>query len=322
MMTLFGAADGRLAVIDDGRIDGRSLWIDLVEPTAEETALVERGLAIELPTRAEAREIEASSRLYRENGVPFMTAFVVYYATPGRPEGATVTFVLLPDRLVTIRYHHPRAFPMFAARAAKGDLPCTTAAQILIGIVETIIDRAADNIERAQDEIERLAADVFSSYHDRRGYSRHLDQVLRAIGRQGDTTARLEESAFSLERLLAFLTAFLAEQGGAGEVLARIKVARRDVRSLTEQMRFLMDRATFLLDATLGAISIEQNKSMKIFSVLAVTLMPPTLIAGIYGMNFKQMPELDWSLGYPAALVAMLLAGIVPYVVFRWRGWI
>jgi len=322
MITAFEVVDGRLTREKDPVITERTVWVDLVEPTPEEDAHLESALGIEIPTRAEAREIEASSRLYRENGVPYMTAYVVYNVENRDPDGTTVTFILRGNRLVTIRYHDPRAFPVYAARAAKGEFDCGSASHILIGILETIIDRAADRIERSQDEIEAIARAIFSDRTGSRHYSKRLDVVLRNIGRQGDITARLEESAFSLERLLTFLAVYLQERGNSADVLARIKVARRDVRSLSEQMRFLMDRTTFLLDATLGAISIEQNKSMKIFSVLAVTLMPPTLIAGIYGMNFKYMPELEWVHGYPAALVLMVLAGLIPYLVFRWRGWI
>ena len=322
MITAFEIVDGRLVQNAHGSIADGAVWIDLVDPTPEEDRLVEKALGIDIPTRAEAREIEASSRLYRENGVSYMTAYVVYNVESVNPDGATVTFVLTGDRLVTIRYHNPRAFPIYASRAAKGEFECGSAPHILVGIIETIIDRAADRIERSQDEIEAIARGIFSGSTDGRQYSKRLDEVLRNIGRQGDITARLEESAFSLERLLTFLAAYLQERGNSADVLARIKIARRDLRSLSEQMRFLMDRTTFLLDATLGAISIEQNKSMKIFSVLAVTLMPPTLIAGIYGMNFKHMPELEWLYGYPTAIILMLLAGAVPYLVFRWRGWI
>lgn len=322
MISAFEVVDGRLTRETTPTITERTVWIDLIDPTPDEDAEVEKALGIEIPTRAEAREIEASSRLYRENGVPYMTAYVVYNIESQNPDAATVTFILAGRRLVTIRYHEPRAFPIYAARAAKGELDCGSAPQILVGILETIIDRAADRIERSQDEIEAIARGIFSEKTGRRQYSKRLDDLLRNIGRQGDITARLEESAFSLERLLTFLTVYLQEQGNAADTLARIKIARRDVRSLAEQMRFLMDRTTFLLDATLGAISIEQNKSMKIFSVLAVTLMPPTLIAGIYGMNFKLMPELEWAFGYPMAILLMLLAGVVPYLIFRWRGWI
>lgn len=322
MITTFEIVDQRLAREAHAAVTDRTVWVDLVEPTPEEDANIEKALGIDIPTRAETREIEASSRLYRENGVPYMTAYVVYNIESENPDGATVTFIIAGDRLVTIRYHNPRAFPIYAARAEKGEFECGNAAHILMGILETIIDRAADRIERSQDEIEEIARGIFGAQAGQRHYAKHLDETLRNIGRQGDITARLEESAFSLERLFAFLTVHLREQGDPSGVLARVKVARRDIRSLTEQMRFLMDRTTFLLNATLGAISIEQNKSMKIFSLLAVTLMPPTLIAGIYGMNFKHMPELEWLYGYPGALAMMVVVGLVPYLVFRWRGWI
>ncbi len=313
---------GSCLVQDDTGVGPEAVWIDLVEPTDEEDALVERTLGISIPTRAEAREIEASSRLYRENGVHYMTVFVVYNIEAEVPDGATITFVLTPDRLVTIRYHEPKAFPIFTQRATKGEVDCTSAPLLLAGILETIVERAADAIERSQDEIERIARGIFGARKDSRNYARRLDVVLRGIGRQGDITARLEEGAFSLDRMLAYLTTVLKERGSASAALARIDVARGDVRSLAEQMRFLTTRTNFLLDATLGAISIEQNKAMKVFSLLAVTLMPPTLVGAIYGMNFKHMPELEWISGYPLALVVMLLSGLLPYLFFRWRGWI
>ena len=322
MITIHDLADGRLVCRSDGTIGAQSIWIDLVEPTAAEDALVERELGVSIPTRAEAREIEASSRLYRENGAHYMTAFVLYNADALVPDGTTITFVLAGSRLVTIRYHQPKAFPMFAARAAKGEIDCGSAPHVLVGILETIIDRAADVIERTQDEVEKIAQGVFGARKDSRQYARRLDVVLRGVGRQGDITARLEESAFSLERVLTYLAVVLRERGDAQPALARVETAQRDVRSLAEQMRFLMARTTFLLDATLGAISIEQNKTMKVFSLLAVTLMPPTLVGSIYGMNFKHMPELEWISGYPMALGLMLLAGVLPYVFCRWRGWI
>lgn len=313
---------GSSLVQDGAAIGAETVWIDLIEPTPEEDARVEREFGISVPTRAEAREIEASSRLYRENGVHYMTVFVIYNADAQVPDGATITFVLTADRLVTIRYHEPRAFPIFATRAAKGELDCATAPLVLAGILEIIVERAADAIERSQDEIEGIARGIFGARKDSRHYARRLDVVLRAIGRQGDITARLEESAFSLERVLIYLANVLRDRGSAPAALARIKTCQRDVRSLAEQMRFLMARTTFLLDATLGAISIEQNKTMKVFSLVAVTLMPATLVGAIYGMNFKQMPELDWPWGYPMALAMMLLAGVIPYLVLRWRGWI
>lgn len=303
-----------------GSLDAQTVWIDLITPTSEEEQLVETALGVSIPTRAEAREIEASSRLYRENGALYMTAFILYNIEQPNPSGATLTFVLTTDRLVTIRYHEPKAFPIYAGRAAKGEIECSSAAHIMAGLVETLIERTADLIERKQDELEQLAQHIFKGKGKERNYTRRLDVTLRSIGRQGDVTARLEESAFSLERLLTFLSTALRERGDT-QVLARLETAQQDLRSLTEQMRFLTSRLTFLLDATLGAISIEQNQTMKVFSLLAVTLMPPTLVAGIYGMNFKHMPELEWVSGYPMALGLMLLAGLIPYLYARSKGW-
>ncbi|MDX2156884.1 MAG: magnesium transporter CorA family protein [Hyphomicrobiaceae bacterium] len=303
-------------------ITDTTLWVDLVDPTPAEDAVVETALGISIPTRAEAREIEASSRLYRENGAVYMTAFVLYNADAEVPDGATVTFVLTARHLVTIRYHEPRAFPLFATRAAKGEVECTSAPMVLIGLIETIVERAADIIERTQDAVETTARRIFTANRESRNYARRLDEVLRAVGRQGDITARLEESAFSLERVLSYLLAALRERGESASTLARLDTAQRDVRSLAEQMRFLMDRITFLLDATLGAISIEQNRTMKVFSLVAATLMPPTLIAAIYGMNFKHMPELEWLSGYPMALGLMVVAALLPFLYFRRKGWL
>jgi magnesium transporter len=322
LLTVYDVTGGRLTPRSGPIIGPDAVWIDLHDPTADEDALVEKMLGIAIPTRAEAREIEASSRLYRENGALYMTAFVLFNAATDAPAGATVTFVLCEKTLVTIRYHEQRAFPIFSTRASRGDLECGAPLHVLLGLIETIVERAADAIERIQDELERIAGGIFGEHKSSHTYSRELDVVLRGVGRLGDVTARLEESTFSIERVLTFLGTALKERTESGPVTARIKSVVRDVRSLTQQMRFLTDRITFLLDATLGSISIEQNKAMKVFSLLAVTLMPPTLVGSIYGMNFKHMPELEWIAGYPIALVLMVLSGVLPFILLRWRGWI
>jgi magnesium transporter len=321
MLNAYPKAGERLAA--PGRlIDASTAWIDLLEPTAEEEARVEAAIGIEVPTRAETREIEASSRLYRENGAHYMTAYVLFNQDADAPEGATATFILTRDQLVTVRYHEPRAFPLFAARAINGHAPCASAPLVLISLLETIAARAADVIERTQDRVEDTARRIFAVNQDSRAYNRGLDETLREVGLQGNLTARLEESLFSLNRLLAFLVTALKERGEPSSVIAQAKTVQRDVRSLAEQLHFLSERIMFLLDATLGAISIEQNKTMKVFSLVAASLMPPTLIAAIYGMNFKHMPELEWTSGYPLALVAIVMAAVAPVLYFRNKGWL
>ncbi len=298
-----------------------TLWIDLLNPTQEEDAYIEQQLGISIPTRAETREIEASSRFYFESGAHYMTAFIVYNAETPVPSTSTLTFILTPTRLVTVRYAEFKALPIFLTRVEKGDIQCHSAPAVMIGIVETIVHRAADLIERIQDQTEKLALAVFALKGGQQSRPRRLDVFLRSIGREGDITSRAQESAFSLDRLLSYFTDVSRERGDSKQILQRIESAHRDTSSLMEHMRFLTNRITFLLNATLGMISIEQNNIIKIFSVASVALMPPTLIASIYGMNFKHMPELDVPWAYPLVLIVMVLSAILPFLYFRRKGW-
>jgi magnesium transporter len=323
MLTIYDAAGNGLATCSGAEaIADATVWIDLLNPTQEEDAAIERALGICVPTSAEMREIEASNRLYIENGAFYMTAFIIYAIEQATPATSTITFIIAGNRLVTVRYAEPKAFPMFLARAAKGDAPCANGADILVGLIESLIHRQADLIERIQDDVDRLAPAIFEIKGGQQTRGKRLDVVLRTIGKEGDITARVQESAFSIDRVLAFFASAMRERGGDGRITKRIKSAQRDITSLLDNMRFLSTRLEFLLDATLGMINIEQNQIIKLFSVAAVVFLPPTLIASIYGMNFKHMPELGWTLGYPLALVLMVLAAILPYVYFRRKGWL
>ena len=323
MLTIYDAAGGGL-VKREARtaITNATVWIDLLNPTSEEDGTVETALGIAIPTRAEMREIEASNRLYNETGAHFMTAFIVYNVEAQIPSFTAVTFILVGHRLVTVRYAEPRAFPIFLQRVDKGDAACGSGAVIMIGLLEALIHRKADLIERNQDEVDGLAPAIFDIKGGQQTRNRRFDVILKNLGKQGDITSRSQESAVSLERLLTYFAAAARERGEDKRLLQRIETARRDIHSLMEHMRFLLGRINFLLDATLGMITTEQNQIIKLFSVMAVVLLPPTLIASIYGMNFKFMPELDWILGYPLALGLMIVSGLVPYVYFRRKGWL
>jgi magnesium transporter len=323
MLTIYDAAGHGLATCSGAEaIADATVWIDLLNPTPEEDVAIEQALGISVPTRAEMREIEASNRLYVENGAFYMTAFIIHAIEQAVPVSSTVTFIIAGNRLVTVRYAEPKAFPMFLARAAKGDAPCASGADIMIGLIESLIHRQADLIERIQDDVDRLAPSVFEIKGGQQTRGRRLDVILRTIGKEGDITARVQESAFSMDRVLTFFVGAMRERGGDSRITKRIKSAQRDIASLLDNMRFLSTRLEFLLEATLGMINIEQNQIIKLFSVAAVVFLPPTLIASIYGMNFKNMPELDWTWGYPMALVVMVLAAILPYVYFRRKGWL
>ena len=236
------------------------------------------------------------------------------------PQTTAITFILAGKRLVTVRYAEPRAFPLFLQRVEKGDLPCAAAAAIMIGLIEAIIHREADLIERIQDDVDRTAPTIFEIKGGQQTRTRRLDVILKTVGKQGDINARAQESALSIDRVLTYFAHAARERKDDPSILTRIEVAHRDVSSLMEHMRFLSSRIAFLLDATLGMISTEQNQIIKLFSVAAVMLMPPTLIASIYGMNFKHMPELEWPFGYPMALVRDGDLGGDPVPLFQAQG--
>lgn len=299
-----------------------TVWFDLLNPTKEEDNKVEGLLKISVPTRAEMREIEASSRFYQENGATYMTCFVLHNLEDGKAASSTVTFILTGNALVTVRYADPKAFPMMLQRVERGDASCVSGAAIMIGLIETLIERKADLIEYLQDKVDKIAAGIFDLDGRRRKGANKLDALLKETGAEGDIVSRAREAATSLDRVLHFFKNTALERNCDAKVLQRIDMAEKDISSLTEHMRFLSDRIAFLLNANLGLISNEQNQIIKLFSVMAVMLMPPTLVASIYGMNFRHMPELEWIDGYPIALGLMLLSAIIPFFYFRRKGWL
>ncbi|HZD52653.1 MAG TPA: magnesium transporter CorA family protein, partial [Woeseiaceae bacterium] len=317
MIRSYAADQGRLRPLDEGAGDVRAIWYDAIAPTAEEEAVLERAVRVNIPTREEMEEIEISSRLYFEDGAAFMTAILPARSEADTPEMAPVTFVLADGSLVTLRYHEPQAFLTFPMRAEKTSMGCESADSVLIALLEVIIDRLADILERAGRDIDRISHSIFQHPEGARGKNRNFQQLLEDIGLKGDLTSNVRDSLASLERMFAFLAQYTLERKSTREVRSRLKTLTRDAGSLTDHAGFLSQKITFLLDATLGMINIEQNATIKIFSVAAVVLLPPTLIASIYGMNFGHMPELDWLLGYPFALGLMIGSAVLSYWYFK-----
>ena len=325
MLTVYDAADGVLIPREGAHsVNGATVWIDMLSPTREEDLLVEQALGIAVPTREEMAEIEASSRLYQEGGAHYMTAVVLHQAdAPNEPPGATpVTFILAGSRLVTVRYAEPRAIQIFLGRVQKKDAPCMTGVAVLVGLLEAIIDREADRVERIQAEVDKLSQTIFGVKGGERTRALRFDASIRAIGREGELTSISRESELTLARLLTYLGHVMSERGDDKQLRARVKTAHRDVQSLADHIGYLSTKITFLLDATLGMINNEQNSIIKIFSVLAVALMPPTLVGTIYGMNFEHMPELRWLFGYPFALGLMVISAVIPWLYFKRKGWL
>lgn len=324
MLNLF-AADRRgclvkVEVAPDGPLPAEAVWIDLLAPTREEERRVEALLGVEVPTHEEMQEIEVSSRLYEENGALYMTATVLCKAQSERPETAAISFILAGDRLVTVRYAEPQPFALFAARCQRAPGVHTRGDAVLAGLLDALIDRIADILEHIGREVDDISHEIFE--HSAKPGRGDFQGILRRLGLRGDLTSKVRESLVSVGRLLMFLTQASTAQKIAKNLRDRLRTMSRDVRSLTDHVSFLSSKINFLLDATLGMINIEQNAIIKIFSVVAVVFLPPTLIASIYGMNFAYMPELEWVPGYPWALLLMLASAITPYLYFRRRGWL
>ncbi len=303
----------------DAPPDG-TVWIDLVSPTVQEDKLVEHFLGIAVPTREEMQEIEVSSRLYVENGGRYMTATLMCQSDTANPKTTPVTFILSSHRLCTVRYDDPRPFAIVEHKLARACSPKISGETVLMDLLDAVVDRSADILERIGAEVDQLSHSIFEpgeakapSYND----------VLKALGRTGDLTSKVRESQVSVGRLLSFLAHEAEVMKWTKDMRAQLQSMQRDVVSLTDHASYLSNKITFLLDAMLGVVNIQQNAIIKIFSIAAVVFMPPTLVASIYGMNFHTgMIELDWKYGYPFALSLIVLAAVVPILFFKWKKWL
>jgi magnesium transporter len=315
-----GTSLDRKVIEDPVEIPPTAVWFDLAAPTVPEDKLVERTLGTPVPTREEMQEIEVSSRLYVEHHVRYMTATLMCNSDTATPKTTAVTFILSGHRLVTVRYDDPRPFMIVGNKLARNCPANVNGEAVLLDLLDAVIDRAADILERIGMEVDRVSHDIFEpegadeplSYKD----------ILKAIGGKGDLTSKVRESLVSIGRLLLFLANEAEGMRWPKDVRLQLQAMQRDVLSLSDHATYLTNKITFLLDAMLGVVTIEQNNIIKIFSIAAVALMPPTLIASIYGMNFRHMPELEWTYGYPFAIVLMLLCAILPFLIFKWKKWL
>ncbi|HEX2363980.1 MAG TPA: magnesium transporter CorA family protein [Bradyrhizobium sp.] len=325
MLSVFVPSTSSLkkATADDlAALPDNAVWIDLFNPTPAEDKAVEKLAGIAVPTRDEMQEIEISSRLYIENAARYMTATLMCQSDTETPKTTPVTFILSGHRLVTVRYDEPRPFTLVENKLARSCVPGVTGEQVLMELLDAVIDRCADILERIGADVDTVSHDIFEPESERHGSAKRYSQILIAIGRKGDLTSKVRESLVSIGRLVTFLSAVIEGVKWSKDMREQLKTQQRDVASLTDHASYLSNKITFVLDAMLGVVNLEQNNIIKLFSVMAVVLMPPTLIASIYGMNFKIMPELEWVHGYPYALIAMLLAAVGPYLFFKWKKWL
>ena len=299
-----------------------AVWVDLNEPTRDEELLIERVLGMEVPTRDELKDIEPSSRLYTDGANTYMTASLIVKAEGDLPHLADVGFILTAGKLLTVRYAEPRSFALFKSAMHRIPGGCSTSTVMLTRLLETIADRTAEILEIAVSRADKLSLEVFGeNRHLSRRPPRYLEDRVVQVSALHRLLAKARDSLMSLSRMLTFLHALPALQSDRAS-LELCRTVQRDVQSLLEHANFVAGNITFLLDASLGLISLEQNAIIKIFSIASVVLLPPTLIASIYGMNFEFMPELHIAYAYPLTLAGMVLSAILPFYFFRWKGWL
>ena len=318
----------RLELGPDDPIPQAFLWLDADAPTETERRRIEAALQIALPSQEEMKEIEPSSRLYVENDAAFMTATVISHADDPNPQADPFTFILNKRRLITLRYSAPRPVQTYGNRLVRGPSSCASGEEALVGLLEALVDRIADILEKVSLDLDQISQRIFAEdgtgTGGTPGQRTDLRQTLKMLAREEDLTSTARESLLGLLRVVRFFDA-VGEKMAREEIQScreRLKELNRDIATLAEHAGFESQKIAFLQNATLGMINIEQNQIIKLFSVAAVVLMPPTLIASIYGMNFKNMPELEWIMGYPMAVILMVIAAAIPYLYFKRRGWL
>ncbi|WP_037503278.1 magnesium transporter CorA family protein [Sphingomonas jaspsi] len=325
MLRLFGPGCPA-APVDPAKLsaaDCAAVWIDLLEPTKDEERWTEQLIGQNVPTREEMLEIEPSSRLYEREGVMFMTMSVLYGVDEGEPSSDPVTFILTDTHLVTLRYIDPKPFVVLADQVYADPMQAAKPIRAMMRILDAVVDRLADELEAAGRELKNISSQIFDrgARSTRRNPELRYEALMLRIGAAQRLLAKVRETSVSTSRVLTFLRSCDGVQQHDSS-LRHINSLIEDAHALDDHSNFLGDNLTFLLDASLGMISLEQNFVMKIFSVVAVVLMPPTLVAGVYGMNFKYMPELEWLHGYPFALSLMLASAVLPYLIARRKGWL
>jgi magnesium transporter len=300
-------------------------WIDAFRPDASETAFLQKVLGIEVPSYEKMSEIETSSRLYAVGAALYLSTPMVYHDPGGLMQTTPLGFVLSKNNVLTIRFKPIKACDHRRFGAPNGDRPHPGGLGGFLTILDGIVDQLADELESMTSDLEKFSHTIFhdDDWKARReagGDSRDLRRVLRNIGRAGAFTGRISETLLGMSRMIPFVTNGAADFLSA-EAKSKLKSLGRDLASLNDYEKHQSDKIQFLLDATLGMINVDQNNIFKILTLVSVVGIPPTLIASMYGMNFKNMPELDWAYGYPYGLTLIVVSAIIPLVWFKWRGW-
>lgn len=298
-------------------------WLDLLNPTDEEKADVESRCGLTLPTRQELSEVESSSRVSEEKGVLFLSMPIVAHARALDQAPSPLGFVLSKGFLITIRYTKLHSFDTVAARFSADGGPRTSVGAFA-ALIDAMVDLSADLLEEIGAELDATSRGVFPKTSKKRHRMTRSNEAIRDVlidvGGAGQRLSRIRDILLGLQRIVPFVVT--GERDWIShEMQVRLKTAQTDLLSLTDYEVHLFGKVQFLLDAVLGFINTKQNDIFQVLTVVSVVGIPPTLVASIYGMNFRYMPELSWAWGYQYGLLMILLSTILPIVWFKWRGW-
>jgi magnesium transporter len=309
--------------VEATRISQEVLWVDLLDPTNEEKAGVESKFALRLPSREELSEVESSSRISEEDGVLFLSMPSFSHSRTLDEPPSPLGFVLSKNVLVTIRYTQLRSFDSVAAKFSKSNAPGSSIETFAV-IIDEMVDLSADLLEGIAAELDAVSRLIFLKTSGKRRNSTRsndaLHDTLLDVGNAGERLSRIRSSLLSLQRIIPF-AAEPKREWITTHIQTRLKSAQVDLFSLIDYETHLSGNTQFLLDAVLGLINTKQNDIFTVLTIVSVVGIPPTLVASIYGMNFKNMPELDWAWGYQFGLALIVLSTILPILWFKWRGW-
>ena len=323
MLNVFTLVNGRLAQEEIESLDDltqaltrvQPVWVDLDAPTAEEKGWIAQHFGVTIPHDAVDDDLEESARFYEEDNGELHIRSDFLIDDDEAPRNVRVAFILFRNVLFSIHAEDLPVFRLLRLRARRIPALIEDAKDVLLKLYDADAEYSADALEGIYDSLEAVSARVLKQRVD----DVAAGEALNAIAREEDLNGRIRRNVMDTRRAVSFM---MRSRMLNAEQFEEARQILRDIDSLDSHSTFLFDKINFLMNATVGFININQNKIIKLFSVASVALLPPTLIASIYGMNFKAMPELDWSLGYPYALGLMAVSVIAPFWFFRRKGWL
>ena len=327
MLNIFSLVNGRLVQEEIESLDElarfKPIWVDLESPTREEKRWVAQHYGLSIPEDAMDDDIEESARFYEEDNGELHIRSDFLIDDDDDPRTVRVAFILNQHNtelkscgvLFSIHEEDIPVFRLVRMRARRAPGLIADAKEALLNLFDADVEYSADTLEGIYDELKKVSTQVLEGQMT----DTHAQQVLADIAWEEDLNGRIRRNMLDTRRAVSFM---MRSRMLNAEQFEDARQILRDIESLDSHTQFLFDKINFLMDATVGFLNINQNKIIKIFSVASVALLPPTLIASVYGMNFKLMPELEWEHGYLYAVVLMVLSALGPMLYFRKRGWL